>query len=69
MKPYDVTITETLSLTVNIEAENRAEAERIASIQWRNSEYILDADHFKGVTFRARQQERERAHERERDAR
>ena len=54
MAKYDVTITETLQTTVEIEARDRFHAEQIASDNWRNSEYILDADHFQGVSFEAR---------------
>ena len=39
MKEYDVTITETLEMTVD---------------------YILDADHFKDVVFRAKDRSRDR---------
>lgn len=49
MAKYDVTITETLQTTVEIEARDRFHAEQLASDNWRNSEYILDADHFQGV--------------------
>ena len=53
MKNYDVTITETLQMTVQIEAESRAEAEEIAEENWNSSQYILDADYFKGADFKA----------------
>ncbi len=33
-----------------VEAANPAQAREIAERNWKNSEYILDADHFKGVT-------------------
>lgn len=62
MKTYEVTITETLEMTVKIEAGNRLEAEQIISDRWRNGDYILDAETFQGVTFRARLPER--THER-----
>jgi hypothetical protein len=64
MKTFNVTITETLQLTVPIEAATRAEAERQAESRWRDSEYILDADHFKGVTFKVEPPQRERDYER-----
>lgn len=48
MKTYDVTITETLQMTVPIEAESLAEAELLAEDNWNRSQYILDADHFVG---------------------
>lgn len=52
MKTYDVTITETLQMTVPIEAESLAEAEQIAEENWNRSQYILDADHFVGLILR-----------------
>lgn len=62
MKTYEVTITETLEMTVEVEAKNRLEAEQIISDRWRNGDYILDAETFQGVTFRAHLPER--THER-----
>ncbi len=64
MKEYDVTITETLSATVTVEAENEQQARELVSDRWKNSEYILDADHFKGVDFTARRSKRSRDFER-----
>lgn len=64
LKTYDVTITETLQMTVPIEAESRAEAEEIAKANWNDSQYILDADHFKGASFKAAERNRERNFER-----
>jgi hypothetical protein len=52
-REFSVTITETLKMTVTVEAKDRHEAEQIVSDNWRNSEYILDADHFIGVEFEA----------------
>ena len=52
-KPFKVTIIETLKLTVEVEAIDRHEAEQTVSINWRNSEYVLTADNFFGVEFRA----------------
>ena len=51
MKEYDVKIKETLEMTVTVEAESAAQAREIAEQNWKNQDYILDADHFKGVTF------------------
>jgi len=51
MKTYKVKITETLAAIVEIEAENELDAEQQVSDNWRNSEYILDAANFMGVTF------------------
>jgi hypothetical protein len=55
MKTYDVTITETLQMTVPIEAESLAEAEQMAEDNWNRSQYILDTDHFVGADFKARE--------------
>ena len=64
MAKYDVTITETLRMTVEVDAENRFEAEQMVSDNWRNSEYVLNADHFQGVSFEARLQQKSRDQER-----
>ena len=53
MKEYEVTIKENLEMKVIIEAENEEEAISIAEENYWNSEYILDADCFKGVEFSA----------------
>ena len=55
MKTYDVTMTETLQMTVTIEAESLAEAEQTAEGNWNRSQYILDADHFVGADFKAKE--------------
>ena len=41
MEEYDVTITETLEMTVAVEAESREEAQQIASDNWKNGDYNL----------------------------
>ena len=64
MKTYDVTITETLQMTVPIEAESLAEAEQTAEDNWNRSQSILDADHFVGADFKARECVREKGMER-----
>ena len=51
MKNYQVVITETLKMHVDIEADSPEEAEQLANDRWRNSEFILDADCFDGVEF------------------
>ena len=53
MKKYNVTITETLKMRVEVEAETQLEAEQIISDKWHNGEYILDADHFEDIDFEA----------------
>lgn len=51
MKEFDVTITETLKLTVSVEASSKEEAEQMVSDQWRAGEHVLDADNFVDVEF------------------
>ena len=41
MREYEVTITETLEMTVAVEAESREEAQQIASDNWKNGDYKL----------------------------
>ena len=60
MREYEVTITETLEMTVAVEAESREEAQQIASDNWKNVDNILAADHFKDVTFRTKGRNRDR---------
>ena len=38
-------------MTVTVEAESAAQAKEIVEGNWKNSDYILDAAHFQGVTF------------------
>ncbi|MDL2289756.1 DpnD/PcfM family protein [Clostridia bacterium OttesenSCG-928-F22] len=64
MKPYKVTITETLQMDVEIMAESRDEAQHVAEHHWKNADYILDADHFKGVEFNVKPAQKDRGHER-----
>lgn len=51
MKEYKVEIKEVLGMTVTVEAENAAQAREIVERGYKNSDYILDSDHFNGVTF------------------
>ena len=60
MNEYDITIRETLEMTVTVEAESREEARQIVAYRWKNSEYILDADSFKDVEFYPRGRSRDR---------
>ena len=60
MNEYDITIRETLEMTVTVEAESREEARQIVADRWENSEYILDADSFKDVEFYPRGRSRDR---------
>ena len=64
MKTYEVTITETLQKTVEVEADSREKAEKQVEQKWNDSEYILDADSFVGGDFSARTNERSRDYER-----
>ena len=59
LKEFDVMIRETLTLTVTVQVQDRDEAEQIAADNWRDSEYILDADNFTGVEFEAAPKHRE----------
>lgn len=64
MKTYYVAITETLQKTVEVEAASREQAQELVERKWNDSEYILDADSFKGVEFSAWEKERRRDYER-----
>ena len=64
MKTYEVTITETLQMTVEVEATTREQAQELVERKWNDSEYILDAETFKGGDFSAREKERRRDYER-----
>ena len=64
MKTYEVTITETLQKSVEVEAASRAEAQELVEQKWNDSEYILDAEAFTGVDFSAKAKERHRDYER-----
>ena len=64
MKTYDVTITETLQMTVPIRANSREQAEEIAESRWKESKYVLDASHFQGVSLQTKEQIRTRECER-----
>lgn len=48
---FSVTITETLKMTVEVEAEDQQQAEQIVSDNWKSGEYVLDADNFVDVEF------------------
>jgi hypothetical protein len=51
MKKFNVTITETLKKTVEVEAENIEEAEQIVTDSWYKGDHVLDAECFEGVEF------------------
>jgi len=50
---FKVRITETLQKAVTVEAESREQAEQIVSDNWKDSQYILEAEDFKEVEFTA----------------
>ena len=60
MKEYDVTIQETLEMTVSVVAVSREEARQMVADRWKNGEYILDADSFKEVEFYPKGRSRDR---------
>jgi ABC-type enterochelin transport system substrate-binding protein len=66
LREFDVTITETLQMTVTVKAKSREEAERIVSEKWHDDEYLIDAEHFKGVAFEAAGNKREHSRQEER---
>jgi len=51
MQKYDVRIRETLEMLVTVEAESMAQVKQIAAQGYKNSDYVLDASHSRGVTF------------------
>jgi hypothetical protein len=53
MKEFDVRIRETLEKIVKVKADSMVHAQHIAEKNWKNSDYILEADDFKDVTFQA----------------
>ena len=53
MRDFYVTITETLKMRLNVEAESMDEAIDKVQDGWRSGEYILDADYFEDVDFEA----------------
>jgi len=53
MKKFKVTITETLEKEVEVEAEDRYQAEQMVRDEYGRSEHILDSDYFIGVDFMA----------------
>lgn len=50
-REFRVNIKETLEMDVFIEAENINAAIAKAEQSWKNGDYILDSEHFKGVEF------------------
>ena len=52
MKTYKVTITETISRTVSVNAKSFNGAGCKAENNYYSEKYVLDADDFAGVTFK-----------------
>lgn len=48
---FKVTITETLKLTVEVDAEDQSQAEQTVADNWKSGVYILGADNFVDVEF------------------
>ena len=53
MAGYKVEIMEILRHVVEVEAGSQKMAEQIVNDRWKDGEYILDADNFAGVKFKA----------------
>ncbi len=53
MKDFYVTITETMRMKINVEAETMEEAVEKVRRGWQSGEYILDADNLEDVDFEA----------------
>jgi len=51
-KEYPVEITETLQMTVWMEANSPDEAIALVRAAYNDTDYILDAEHFAGVEFK-----------------
>jgi predicted Abi (CAAX) family protease len=50
---FNVTISEILQKTVTVVADSPDDAEQLASDNWRAGDYILGAEDFTGVDFKA----------------
>ena len=50
---FEVTITEALKRTVEVEADDQHEAEQMVSDGWHSSKYILGSEDFVDVEFEA----------------
>lgn len=51
MKTFYIRITETLELSVPIQASSATDALELARQRWRNGDYVLDAGNFTEVSF------------------
>ena len=53
MNDYNVKIRETLERTITVKADSMAHAKHLVEKGYKNSEYVLDAEDYKGVSFHA----------------
>lgn len=51
LQKYTVSITETLKMTVEVEADDPQQAKQLVTDGWYASKYILDVDNFADVDF------------------
>ena len=56
MKDYDVTITETLEMTVTVNAASRMAAEQLVNERWKKGDYIFRRSRWKTCPSRQRVQ-------------
>ena len=54
MKKYKVTVTETYSSIVEVEANSPSEAEKLAQSQWEDERIMLTASDLTDITFKAK---------------
>ena len=54
LKPFQVTITETLTAKIVVDAVSMEQAEELVRRDYHNEVYILDADNFVGAEFSTR---------------
>jgi len=53
LNDYKVKIREILERTVTVKAESMAHAKHLVEKGYKNSDYVLDASDYKGVSFHA----------------
>lgn len=54
MKKYKVTVTETYSSIVEVEANSPSEAEKLAQSQWEDERIMLTASDLTDITFKSK---------------
>ena len=64
MKNYKVVITETLSLEVDVMAENGSDARAKIEAAHKNGDYVLSAPNLEQVNYSARLAEKSRSYQR-----